>query len=188
MRIPRMQASPPQTPGVFVMRSVVADIEIPSDWAHCQYTAMHRADEWRLLAATECRAASGWFHFSNILFFRSPRDSRYAIKSSTSSLFSVSIKPSGIIHTFEVSIVSMRLRFTLTILFGSSMSMLTMIVSWARLTMRPVTVLPSVVMMLTAAYWSLMTLLGSTMDSNRSRTLKRPAAPVRSGPDEPPSL
>src|SRR5262245_15725156 len=127
-------------------------------------------------------------HFSNILLFRSPRDSRYAIKSRTSSVGNVSINPSGIIDTLEVSIVSIRLRFTLTSLFGSSMSVLTMIESPARLTMRPVTVWPSLVPMMTAAYWSLMTLLGSTMDSSRSRTLKRPAAPVRSGPDEPPSL
>ena len=41
---------------------------------------------------------------------------------------------------------------------------------------------------MTAAYWSLMTLLGRTIDSSRSRVLNRPATPVRSGPAAPPSL
>src|SRR5262249_14887758 len=36
-------------------------------------------------------------------------------------------------------------------------------------------------------YWSLMTLLGSVIDSTRSWMPKRPATPVRSGPVEPPS-
>ena len=48
--------------------------------------------------------------------------------------------------------------------------------------------LPSFVAMETAAYWSLITLLGSTIDSSRSRTLNRPATAVRSGPTPPPSL
>src|SRR5262249_48844098 len=44
------------------------------------------------------------------------------------------------------------------------------------------------VVMMTAAYWSLISLLGSRTDSSRSRALKRPEACVRSGPIDPPSL
>ena len=35
---------------------------------------------------------------------------------------------------------------------------------------------------ITAAYWSLISLLGSRIDSSKSRTLKRPETMVRSGP------
>ena len=52
---------------------------------------------------------------------------------------------------------------------------------------RPVTTRPSFVAMETAAYWSLITLLGSTIASSRSRTPNRPATAVRSGPTPPPS-
>ena len=50
------------------------------------------------------------------------------------------------------------------------MSVLTMMLSPCRLTIRPVTISgrPSSTMM-TAAYWSLITLLGSMIDSSRSR-------------------
>ena len=41
---------------------------------------------------------------------------------------------------------------------------------------------------MTAPYWSLITLLGRTMDSSRSRGLKRPPTPVRSGPTRTPSI
>ena len=71
---------------------------------------------------------------------------------------------------------------------GSSMSVkIIRLLPW-RLTIRPVTTRPSVVAMITASYWSLMTLLGTTIDSSRSRTLNRPATPERSGPSPPPSL
>ena len=54
--------------------------------------------------------------------------------------------------------------------------------------MRPVITRPSVVAMVTAPYWSLMDLLGRTIDSSRSRGLNRPETLVRSGPTLPPSL
>ena len=68
------------------------------------------------------------------------------------------------------------------------MSVLIIIVSPLRLTIRPVTTRPSAVAMVTAWYWSLIDLLGRTIDSSRSRGLNRPATPVRSGPTVPPSL
>src|SRR5262249_40935469 len=128
--------------------------------------------------------AAGW----NILSPRLPRDSRYAIKSRISSSLNVSRRLAGIIDTFDGSIDSTCLRVTVVIAFASVSSVLTLMFSAWRLTIRPATVLPDFVSMTTAAYWSLMTLLGSTIDSNRSRTLNRPAAPVRSGPLAPPSL
>src|SRR4051812_43987897 len=68
------------------------------------------------------------------------------------------------------------------------MLVLTEIVSPWRLTIRPVMVRPSAIAIITAWYWSLIVLLGRTIDSSRSRTLNRPEAPERSGPVEPPSL
>ena len=71
---------------------------------------------------------------------------------------------------------------------GSSMSVTIAIWSLWRLAIRPVTTRPSLVAMTTASYWSLMALLGTTIDSSRSRVLNRPAIPERSGPTPPPSL
>ncbi len=68
------------------------------------------------------------------------------------------------------------------------MSGQTEIFSPLRLTIRPLTTRPEVVAMTTAAYWSLIVLLGTMTDSSRSRTLNRPPTPERSGPSPPPSL
>ena len=55
-----------------------------------------------------------------------------------------------------------------------------------KLTIRPVITRPSAVATVTDSYWSLIVLLGTMIDSSRSRVLNRPATPVRSGPDAAP--
>jgi len=50
------------------------------------------------------------------------------------------------------------------------------------------TLVPFFRVKIVGAYWSLTSLLGSMTDSSRSRGLKRPAIPVRSGPTAPPSV
>ena len=70
---------------------------------------------------------------------------------------------------------------------GSNISSITLRVSPRMLPTRPVKTRPSLAAIETAAYWSLITLLGSTIASKRSRTPKRPATAVKSGPTPPPS-
>ena len=60
------------------------------------------------------------------------------------------VEHAGIIDAFDGSMESSRLRLTLTSLFGSSMSVLTMMLSLLRFTTRPTTCRPSVVVTLSA--------------------------------------
>src|SRR5262249_32545944 len=121
-------------------------------------------------------------HFLNIAWVRSPRDRMYAIRSRISSSLNVSSNPAGIIDTFDGFIDAMLLRFTFTVEPGSSMLVFTLPLSAFRFTIRPTITRSSRVRISTAAYWSLISLLGSMIDSSRSRGLNRPTAPVRSGP------
>ena len=66
---------------------------------------------------------------ANIEFLRSPRESRNAIKSSSSSSSSVFKRPEGIIEVVDGSIDSMSLRFTVTVALGSCMFVFTVMPS-----------------------------------------------------------
>ena len=64
-------------------------------------------------------------HFPNIALDRSPRESRYAIRSRISPSLNVSSKPSGIIDTGDRSIDSTLCELTRAIPPGSSMLVIT---------------------------------------------------------------
>src|SRR5205807_8635726 len=64
-------------------------------------------------------------HFRNILWPRSPRESKYAARSRISSSLNVSSSPVGIIDTFDFSTDSTRLWLTFTRPFGSSIFVIT---------------------------------------------------------------
>ena len=104
-----------------------------------------------------------------------------------SSFSSMLSSPSGIMDIFEGSMLTTFLRSTPTLPLGSNMFTFTVMLSLPRLITLPVTVSPFSMVKTDGAYWSLTTLLGSSMDSRRSRGLTFPAALVKSGPSAPPS-